>query len=73
VSVWEKMMKLLEPGGLSPSPNIVDFLEVLPFYDKYQLSAGLRICEVFCRTYRPPYWIQRLSCGFHMVVKTMYR
>lgn len=46
VQVWEKMMKLLEPGGLTKTPMFADLLEVLPFYDKYQFSAGLRICDV---------------------------
>jgi len=45
VQTWEKMVGLLEPGGLRPYPKLKDLAEILPLYDKYQFKSGVKICD----------------------------
>lgn len=45
LQTWEKMVNLLEPGGLWPTPELKDLAEVLPLYDKYQFTSGVKICD----------------------------
>jgi len=40
---WEKMLKFLSPCEVQPS--LKDMIELIPFYDKYQFSYGLKYCD----------------------------
>ena len=40
---WEKMLKFLSPCEVLPS--LEDMIEIIPFYDKYQFSYGLKYCD----------------------------
>jgi hypothetical protein len=65
-AIWEKMIQLIEPGGLWPTPKLADLVEVLPFYDKYQFRVGLQICDTCVSDV-----LSRLienSYGFHTAV-----
>lgn len=47
-ATWEKMLKILSPGGtflIANNFSFSDALEVLPFYDKYEFVDGVRICD----------------------------
>ena len=43
IDTWEKMLKFLSPCDARPTPE--EMLEIIPFYDKYQFSYGLKYCD----------------------------
>ena len=43
IDTWEKMLKFLSPCEVQPS--LEDMIEIIPFYDKYQFSYGLKYCD----------------------------
>ena len=44
VETWEKMIKFVSPGVIAP-PTPEEMLEIIPFYDKYQFSYGLKYLD----------------------------
>ena len=50
VDTWEKMLKFLSPG-VAPTPE--ELLEIIPFYDKYQFSYGLKRCDQLISNWIP--------------------
>lgn len=42
---WEKRISWLEPSGRFQKYSLVDVEEVLPFFDKYQFTDGIQICD----------------------------
>lgn len=43
IETWEKMIKFLSPGV--PHPTLEEMIIVIPFYDKYQFTVGLKYCD----------------------------